>query len=202
MTSLVMSMTHVAHVSVSTVMRPATLPRMSMSMSPLPPAEQEWLKQQRSRIEREEAELAAEEAALAAFWAAEPPRTLALVGPAGPFCEKCGSRVPHEQTRAKLTTRWQPWMPSWMQGRRVYNCSCGHSGEYAALASLARRPGFEAPGSSVTCGGGSGGAATSDDETRDRESDAATGGSLTWAYDWLVPPGPRPPQASTHESKE
>ena len=178
-----MSMTLVAHVSASTAMRPAILPRMSMS--PLPPSEQEWLKQQRSRIEREEAELAAEEAALAAFWAAEPPRRLALVGPAGPFCEKCGSRVPHEQTRAKLTTRWEPWMPAWMQGRRVYNCSCGHSGEYAA-PSLARRPGFEASGSSVTCGGGSGGAArTSGDETR--ESDAATGGSLTWAYDWLVP---------------
>ena len=78
-------------------------------------------------------------------------------------------------------------MPAWMQGRRVYNCSCG-----------ARRPGFETPGSSVTCGGGSGGAATSDDETR--ESDAATGGSLTWAYDWLVPG--RDPRKLPHMSRK
>jgi hypothetical protein len=186
--------------TVLAMMRPAILLRMSVppllpspSSPPPPPSGTEWEEQQRSRIEREESELAAEEAALAAFWAAEPPRRLALVGPEnGPFCEQCGSRVPHEQTSAKLTIQWEPWMPAWMQGRRVYNCSCGHSGEYAAPP-LAR-PGSapletanRAAEAATNGGGGSGGAATSD-ETRDSDA-AATGGSSTWTYDWLVPPG-------------
>ena len=187
--------------SVSAAMRPAILLRMSVPPlppppppPPPPPSGQEWMEQQRSRIEWEEAELAAEEAGLAAFWAAEPPRRLALVGPAGPFCEECGSRVPHEQTRAKLTIRWEPYMPAWIQGRRVYNCSCGHGGEYAAPP-LAR-PGFaalETTNRSVTVAeattnGGGGGAATSE-ETRDSDDAAAAGGSSAWTYDWLVPPG-------------
>ena len=195
--------------AVTAAMRPATLLRMSLTAvlpppppPPPPPSGQEWVEQQRSRIEWEEAELAAEEAGLAAFWAAEPPPRLALVGPAGPFCEECGSRVPHEQTRAKLTIRWEPYMPAWIQGRRLYNCSCGHGGEYPAPPPA--RPGFaplETANTSVTVAeattnGGSGGggavrAATSD-ETRDSDDTAATGGSSTWTYDWLIPPGPEP----------
>ena len=189
-------------VSVPAAMRPAILLRMSVSPlppvpppppPPPPPSEQEWLEQQRSRIEWEVAELAEEEAALAAFWAAEPPRRLALVGPTGPFCEKCGSRVPQEQTSPKLTIRWEPWMPAWMQGRRVYNCSCGHSGEYAALEITSRS--VTAVEARTSSGGDGGGAATSD-ETRDSDADAS--GSSTWTYDWLLPQG-RDPASSEGE---
>ena len=193
--------------SVLAAMRPAILLRMSVPPLPPPPppppapppSGQEWAEQQRSRIEWEEAELAAEEAGLAAFWAAEPPRRLALVGPAGPFCEECGSRVPHEQTRAKLTIRWEPYMPAWIQGRRVYNCSCGHGGEYAAppLARPGSLP-LETKNRSVaateatTNGGSGGGGAATSEETRDSDDAVAPGGSSTWTYDWLVPPGPDP----------
>ena len=186
--------------SVSAAMRPAILLRMSVPPLPpppppppplAPPSGQEWAEQQRSRIEWEEAELAAEEVALAAFWAAEPPRRLALVGPTGPFCEKCGSRVPQEQTSAKLSIRWEPWMPAWMQGRRVYNCSCGHSGEYAALETTSR----SVTAVEAACPGDGGGAATSD-ETRDSDADAS--GSSTWTYDWLLPQG-RDPASSEDE---